>query len=200
MTEVELIERCRKKDSKAQSILYELYSRKMMSVCLRYSSDIEDAKDLLQEGFVKVFSTLESYAFKGSFEGWVRRVFVNTALENLRKSDILKDSADLSDIENNVFADNNVIEELSAKELLNTIAKLPMGYRTVFNMYAIEGYSYSEIAKMLEVEESTCRSRYLRARKMLQRKIQEAYSFSTSKADIKEKTAAENIIHELQTL
>jgi RNA polymerase sigma factor, sigma-70 family len=200
MTEVELIEGCKRRESKAQSVLYEQYSRKMMTVCVRYAPDLESAKDLLQEGFLKVFSTIESYAFKGSFEGWIRRVFVNTALESIRKTDVLKDSVDLTDVENYMLADNNVVAELSTKELLNIISELPMGYKTVFNMYAIEGYSYPEIAKMLNVEESTCRSQYMRARMLLQKKIDDAYSLSSNSNIGKKKTVSDNKTHKLQTL
>ena len=169
MTEAELINKCKNNDKRAQKYLYDLYARKMMGVCIRYASDVEIAKDFLQEGFLKVFNSLESYNFNGSFEGWIRRIMVNTSLEHIRKNDILKETEDISLLSEYFITNSYILESLSAQELISYIDKLPAGYKLVFNLYAIEGYSYSEISEILNIEESTCRSQYMRARKHLQK-------------------------------
>ena len=151
----------------AQKELYETYSRKMMGVCLRYASDRETARDLLQDGFVKVFTALDSYAGSGSFEGWMRKIFVNSALEHLRKTDILREAVDLDNTAELMHPDNSVISEMSAADLLQLVQELPPGFRTVFNLFAIEGYSHKEIS------ESTSRSQFTRAKQLLQRKVKE---------------------------
>ena len=142
MNEAQLIAGCLNGDRKAQKELYDSFSRKMMGVCLRYVSDRETARDLLQEGFVNIFTSMHSYAGTGSLEGWMRMIFVNGALEYLRKTDILRNSADIGSVNEQLGEDENVISKLSAEELMNLIGKLPDGFRTVFNLYAIEGYSH----------------------------------------------------------
>lgn len=171
MNEAQLIAGCLNGDRRAQKELYDSYSRKMMGVCLRYISDRETARDLLQEGFVKIFTSMHSYAGTGSLEGWMRMIFVNGALEHLRKADILRNSADIGSVNEQLGEDENVISKLSAEELMNLIGKLPDGFRTVFNLYAIEGYSHKEIAEMLHITESTSRSQYVRARQWLQEQL-----------------------------
>lgn len=171
MNEAQLIAGCLNGDRKAQKELYDSFSRKMMGVCLRYVSDRETARDLLQEGFVKIFTSMHSYAGTGSLEGWMRMIFVNGALEYLRKTDILRNSADIGSVNEQLGEDENVISKLSAEELMNLIGKLPDGFRTVFNLYAIEGYSHKEIAEMLHITESTSRSQYVRARQWLQEQL-----------------------------
>ena len=173
MNETQLIEGCKQHNPKAQKALYDTYARKMMSVCLRYGSNRETAKDLLQEGFIKVFSAIGSFEGSGSFEGWMRRIFVNTALEYLRKNDILKESVEIDNTEVLQEVDYSAIERISADELMELIAELPPGFRTVFNMFAIEGYSHREIAETLNINESTSRSQYTRAKRLLQKWIKE---------------------------
>ncbi|MCE5225326.1 MAG: sigma-70 family RNA polymerase sigma factor [Porphyromonadaceae bacterium] len=173
MNEEQLIEGCRKGERLAQKELYDRYSRKMMGVCLRYASDRETARDLLQDGFVKIFSALDSYAASGSFEGWMRKIFVNCALEHLRKTDILKDAVDLDKTAELMQPDASIISEMSAADLMGLIQELPPGFRAVFNLFAIEGFSHKEIGEMLEITESTSRSQYTRARQLLQRKVKE---------------------------
>nr|WP_262920349.1 RNA polymerase sigma factor [Parabacteroides sp. FAFU027] len=174
INEKQLIESCIKGDRKAQKELYDTYARKMMSVCFRYAGEYELAKDLLQEGFIRVFSNLNAYQFIGSFEGWVRKIFVNTSLEYLRRNDLLREALDIdTNISVNVKTENTVIEELSAEDLMKIISELPPGFRTVFNMYAIEGYSHKEIADILGITESTSRSQLTRARMLLQKRINE---------------------------
>ena len=163
MNEKELIEACKNNDVRAQKLLYETFARKMMSVCLRYADNREMAEDFLQDGFIKVFSSIRSYSYEGSFEGWMRRIFVNTALEALRKNDLLRNGVELNALE----------PQQEADELMELIAQLPPGFRTVFNMFAIEGYSHREIAETLNINESTSRSQYTRAKRLLQKWIKE---------------------------
>ena len=131
------------------------------------------AEDFLQDGFIKVFSSIRSYSYEGSFEGWMRRIFVNTALEALRKKDLLRNGVDLNALEPQQEADYSAVEKISADELMELIAQLPPGFRTVFNMFAIEGYSHREIAETLNINESTSRSQYTRAKRLLQKWIKE---------------------------
>jgi len=170
--EKKVIELCIKGNRKAQYELYEAYSRRMMSVCLRYMGDYETAQDVLQNGFIRLFTNLENFQFNGSFDGWVRRIFVNTALEHLRKNDVLHSAADIELSQASLMQnEHTVIDELSANDILKLINNLPPGFRTVFNMFAIEGYSHKEIAEKLGITESTSRSQFTRARQILQKKI-----------------------------
>lgn len=171
--EKQLIDDCKAGKVKAQRALYNLFARKMMAVCLRYSDNFESAQDLLQEGFIKVFSAIGTYNFAGSFEGWMRRIFVNTALEELRRKNVLKNSIEIDTPVMQAEADYSAVDQISANELLELISALPVGFRTVFNMFAIEGYSHKEIADVLGITESTSRSQYTRAKKALQEKLKE---------------------------
>lgn len=173
MNEKKLIEACKNNDARAQRLLYETFVRKMMSVCLRYADNREMAEDFLQEGFIKVFSSIQSYNYEGSFEGWMRRIFINTALETLRKNDLLRNSVELDAPEVQQEVDYTAIDKISADELMELIAQLSPGFRTVFNMFAIEGYSHREIAQALNINESTSRSQYTRAKRLLQKWIEE---------------------------
>ncbi len=171
MNEQQLIAGCRKGNRLAQKEFYETYSRKMLGVCLRYVNDRETAKDILQEGFIKIFIHLDSYSGEGSFEGWMRKIMVNTALEYLRKSDVLREADDLDHSWELVEPDASTISKLSAADLIKLIEALPPGFRVVFNLYAIEGYSHKEISEILHITESTSRSQYARARQLLQMKV-----------------------------
>lgn len=145
----------------------------MMSVCMRYAGNRESAEDLLQEGFIKIFTAIDSYTGSGSFEGWIRRIIVNTALEFLRKTDILKGAIDADDPTVISEPDYSAVDQISADELMELIASLPAGFRTVFNMYAVEGYSHKEIGEALGIGESTSRSQYTRAKQLLQKKLKQ---------------------------
>ena len=173
MDEIHLIEGCKRGERKAQKRLYEKYAGKMMSVCMRYAGNRESAQDLLQEGFIKIFTAIDSYTGSGSFEGWIRRIIVNTALEFLRKTDILRGAIDADDPAVVSEPDYSAVDKISADELMELIASLPTGFRTVFNMYAIEGYSHKEIGEALGIGESTSRSQYTRAKQLLQKKLKE---------------------------
>ena len=172
MSETELIEGCKQRDPHAQRLLYEQFADKMLSVCVRYVSDLSTAEDMLQEGFVKIFNKIGSFRGEGSFAGWIRRIFVTTCLEYIRKSDPLKYNTDIEEcgyIEDNV--NESVVSRMSADDLMNCIRRLPAGYRTVFNLYVIEGYSHNEIAKMMDIRESSSQSQLVRARRILQREV-----------------------------
>ncbi len=175
--EQELINACQNGKSWAQKEIYELYASTMMSVCVRYLTDFETARDILHDGFIKVFTKIETYSGTGSFEGWMRRIFVTTALEYLRRNDALKQSLAIEEHENAIQdVDVSSIEKISADDLMACIAKLPNGFRTVFNLYAIEGYSHAEIAKALNISENTSRSQFMRARKILQKNVQSLFN------------------------
>ena len=171
MDEKQLIKGCINNDRKAQKALYEKYSKRMMTVCLRYVKNMEDAQDLLQEGFIKLFMNIHTYMGEGLFDGWVRKIFVNCALEQLRRQDVLKNVDDIDEINYEDIPDESTISHLTAEEIMAYVHMLPDGFRTVFNMFAIEGYSHKEIGDKLNIAESTSRSQYARARKMLQKMI-----------------------------
>ena len=174
MEEWKLIEGCERGESWAQKAIYELYAPSMMSVCQRYVSNRETARDLMHDGFIKLFSKIHTYSGKGSFVGWVRKVFVTTALEHLRRNDVLRHSIDVENMDVQYEeSDTSVFEHLSNDDLLDCISRLPDKTRTVFNMYAIEGYKHVEIAAELGINEGTSRSQYARARQMLQKMVME---------------------------
>ncbi|MBR6758682.1 MAG: sigma-70 family RNA polymerase sigma factor [Bacteroidaceae bacterium] len=170
--EKELIEACISNKREAQRQLYDRYAPLMMAVAQRYVGDYDVAQDVLQEAFIKVFSSLHTFSATGSLEGWIRRIVINSALEYLRTNDILHESVELEEIALSATTTETVIDNISADELLATIATLPSGFRTVFNMFAIEGYSHKEIAQQLGVTESTSRSQYNRAKALLKKKLE----------------------------
>ena len=173
LNEQQTIALCKQGNRAAQKVLYDSLSAKMFSVCLRYMGDRDLAEDTLQEGFITLFSKLETYSGEGSFEGWARKIFVNTALMSLRKNDVLKQSGEIESAWNVSSEETTAIQNISYKELMKMIAGLPPGFRTVFNMFVIEGYSHKEISEALGISEATSRSQLQRARVMLQKKIKE---------------------------
>ncbi|GAB4382843.1 MAG: RNA polymerase sigma factor [Salibacteraceae bacterium] len=173
MTEEELIKKCLEGDQRAQKALFDKYSRKMMSVCMRYMANREEAEDVLQDGFIKVFKHLGSYQGKGSFEGWIRRTMVNTSLDHIRKQKMIEVDADISEAEYLATEKSRALSKLRVEEMMELINRLPVGYRTVFNLYAIEGLSHQEIADELGVTESTSKTQYRKARTYLMRLIGE---------------------------
>lgn len=170
-----LVEQSIKGNRRAQKQIFDSLSGKMMAVCLRYMGDRDSAEDVLQNGFVTLFSKLDTYSGEGSFEGWARKIFVNTALMALRKKDALKQSEDIEAAGS--VSDESVtpVQNISYSELMKLIASLPPGFRTVFNMYVVEGYSHKEIAEYLGISENTSRSQLQRARTMLQNEIKKLY-------------------------
>lgn len=171
LDEQQLIAQCKSGDRAAQRILFNRLAPKMFPVCLRYMGDRETAEDVLQEGFISLFSKLDSYSGEGSFEGWARKIFVNTALMTLRKHDLIKQSEDIESAWGVSSEDPGALQKITYDELMKMISELPPGFRTVFNMFVIEGYSHKEIGEALGITEATSRSQLQRARVMLQNRI-----------------------------
>ena len=179
LTESQLIENCISGDRKSQKELYEHFSGKMFAICLRYSKNQMDAEDILQDGFVKLFNNLNRFRGEGSFEGWVRRIFVNTAIEHIRRKNL--NTAVGEGLENSI-ADKrqSALDNLYEKDIIKTSKKLSDGYRTVFTLYAVEGYSHKEIAGQLGITESTSKSQFSRAKAMLRNIISGAETNKTA--------------------
>lgn len=165
--EADLIKGCIAGERRMQEHLYQRFSPKMYAVCLRYASKAEDAQDILQDGFVKVFKNLHMYRGEGSFEGWIRRIFVNTAIEHYRRQVNLYP---VTEGHENALEAKEVtaMDSLSMKDLMSIIQELSPGYKTVFNLYVIEGYSHKEIAEMIGISEGTSKSQLARAKGILQ--------------------------------
>ncbi len=167
-----IIKGCLAGDRRDQELLYRRHSSKLYAVCLQYSGNDEEARDILQEGFIKIFDNLKNYKHEGSFEGWMRRIVVNTALEKFRSRHNLFRVDDIDTIiEPEAEPDTEDYSGLEAVDLLFIIRELPPKYRMVFNLYAIEGYSHREIGSMLNISEGTSKSNLSRARIILQRKV-----------------------------
>lgn len=165
-----ILEGCIKEDSSSQAELYRLVASKMYGVCLQYAGNEDDAKDIMQDGFIKVFKKIDQYSGKGSLEGWIRRIIVNTALEKLRSKVHAKELDEERETENDI-TDFGVLESMTAEEITKLIKELSPRYRMVFNLYAIEGYSHREISNKLGISEGTSKSNLSRARAILQSKI-----------------------------
>lgn len=163
----EIIEGCLGKNASAQKKLYDYLSPRMMGVCMRYSNSVEEAEDILQDGFIKLFDKIETFGGIGSFEGWARRLFVNTALDALRKKKKYQFDQSIDDVSYMLNSNDYIEEGLAANDLLKILQTIPVGYRTVFNLYAIEGYSHKEIAEQLSITVSTSKSQYSRAKSLL---------------------------------
>lgn len=155
-----------------QEALYQRFSPRMYAVCLRYAGNTEEAEDILQEGFVKVFRKLESFRNEGSFEGWIRRIFVNTAIEHFRRKKYLLPVTEKE--ENTLEARNtSVLDDLSARDIMAIVQELSPGYRTVFNLYVVDGFTHKEIADILGISEGTSKSQLSRAKVILQEKVKQ---------------------------
>lgn len=173
MTDEQLIHGCIKGKPDCQKALYEKYNGKLMGICLRYAKDEHEAHDMLQDGFIKIFNKLESYNGKGSLAAWLCRLVVNNCLDHLRKTKNQRKhvEVDLADTYEN--ASHEIMSKLSAQDILGYIQELPQGYRTVFNMFAIEGYSHKEIGQELGITENTSKSQYRKARLQLMHMIEQ---------------------------
>src|ERR1017187_5128128 len=168
MTEEAILQGCLKNHAAAQKELYNRYSPKMLAVCYRFAHNREDAEDMLQEGFIKIFSQIHTFQNKGAFEGWIRRITVHTCINHLKKNKRFNESVDIIFASSVQVREESVPSIVQAKQVVECIRMLPMGYRTVLNLYAIEGYSHKEIGEMLDIEESTSRSQYTRAKAILE--------------------------------
>ncbi|MEO8584061.1 MAG: sigma-70 family RNA polymerase sigma factor [Flavitalea sp.] len=176
ISESDLIRECIGGNRQMQEELYNRFSGKMYAVCLRYSNNAEDAQDLLQDGFIKVYRNLHRFRAEGSFEGWVRRVFVNSSIEHFRKKSI--ELTRVSEKEEGTIGDNDIsaLDTLAEKDIINLVRELSPGYRTVFNLYVIEGFAHREIAEQLGITEGTSKSQLARARSILQKKVSQYLS------------------------
>ncbi len=168
MTEELMLHGCLNNVATAQEALYNRFSPRMLGVCYRFGRNREDAEDMLQEGFIKVFTQIHQFRNQGALEGWIRRIIVHTCINVLKKNKKFTDSVDLIHANSIHLNENNIPSILQAKQVIESIRMLPLGYRTVLNLYAIEGFSHREIAEMLDIEESTSRSQYTRAKAMLE--------------------------------
>ena len=171
--DLKLIQSCKEGDRAAQKVLYERLAPRMFPVCIRYIGDRETAQDVLQEGFITLFTHMDSYKGDGSFEGWARKIFITTALMELRRKDALKMSEELDVVRGMKTDAVSQLQNIGYKDLMNLITMLPPGFRTVFNLYAVEGFTHKDIAEMLGISETTSRTQLSRARAWLQNKIKE---------------------------
>lgn len=177
-----IIEGCRKMKKKSQKALYEIYSPVLYGMALRYSSDSSEADDILQDAFIKIFTNIKQYKGTGSFEGWIKKILVNSAIGYIRK--YKKQHFDDFNEINETRIKNFKIDEsdFTKEELMTAINKLPEGFRLIFNLYAIEGYKHKEIAEMLNIKTGTSKSQYSRARKILQHKLLEMQKMPNEKS------------------
>jgi len=167
----ELVKRCKANERKAQEMLYKQFASKMLGVCLRYATDRMEAEDMLQNGFIKVFNKIADYRGDGSFEGWMRRIMVHSSIEYYRKYHKMVQLVDIEDAAGHTSVDAQATSTLAANELMALIQQLAPGYRIVFNLYAIEGYSHREIAEITGISEGASKSQLSRARSVLKEQI-----------------------------
>lgn len=168
MTEELMLAGSIKNNAAAQEELYNRFSPRMLGVCYRFAKNREDAEDMLQEGFIKVFTQLHQYRNEGALEGWIRRIVVHTCINILKKNKKFSESVDLIHAKGIHIREDMIPSIMQAKQVVECIRILPLGYRTVLNLYAIEGFSHKEIGSLLDIEESTSRSQYTRAKAMLE--------------------------------
>ena len=171
MNDEELIQGCIKGNEAYQFEVYNRYSPKLFGVCLRYCANREEAEDVLQDGFIKIYKKMDTFKFTGSFEGWMRKIMVHTALRN-KYITYRKHEVNTLDTINHPEIGEKITSRLVTMDLLKLVNELPQGYKLVFNMFAVEGYSHKEISEMLDIQEATSRSQYLRARQFLREKLQ----------------------------
>jgi len=171
VTETEIIQGCRKQNRKAQQALYDKYSPKMFGVCRRYVKNYEDAEDVLVEGLFKAMNNIHQFKEQGSFEGWIRRIVVNQALMHLRKAHNFRMTVEISNVE--IKSITTVEDDLAAQDILNLLEKLPTGYRTVFNLYVVEGFKHREIAEQLGISINTSKSQLILAKKRLRSLVEQ---------------------------
>ena len=178
MSEQRLILACKQGKLWARKEVYDQYAPSMMALCRRYVSDAEDAKDVLQEGFLKIFVEIGQYSGKGSFGGWIRKIFVNASLDYMRKKNPLKQKELLTDIQIEYAENAPDMVDITAEDLMLCMSELPDIHRTVFNLFAVEGFSHKEIAALLHIPESTSRSFFFRARQLLQKRVTQLLEYN----------------------
>jgi RNA polymerase sigma factor (sigma-70 family) len=172
ISETDIINGCIEGNRRMQEILYQRFAPRMYAVCLRYAGTAEEAEDILQEGFIKVYKKMASFRGEGSFEGWIRRIFVNTAIEHFRRKRYLQP---VTEKEENTIEGKylSALDDMATKDVMALIQQLSPGYRTVFNLYVVEGYSHKEIADMLGISEGTSKSQLSRAKVILQELVKQ---------------------------
>jgi RNA polymerase sigma-70 factor (ECF subfamily) len=170
-SESDLIKGCIEGNPEMQKLLYDQFSSKMYGVCLRYAENTEDASDVMQEGFIKVYKSLPKFRGEGSFEGWIRRIFINTSIEHFRRKVKLYN---VTEVQENTIEDTELdaLDSLETKDILKIVNELSPGYKQVFNMHVIEGYSHKEIADVLGITEGTSKSQLARAKGVLKKIIE----------------------------
>jgi len=168
-----LIRRCLKNEPKAQVEFYKRFAPKMYGICIRFAKNKMEADDIMQEGFIKVFLNLNSYRGDGALEGWVRRTIVNTAINYYKRNLKYQNDLEIEKADSLYSNDNGVLDSISVNDLINLVQELPVGYRMVFNLNVIEGYTHKEIAEILNISENTSKSQLSRARQSLQTKVNE---------------------------
>ncbi len=169
-----IVDKCKDYNKKAQKELYDVYSPVLFGICLRYSNSKTEAEDILQVGFMKIFTKINDYSGKGSFEGWMKRIIVNTAISHYHKNKKYKDNYDIDEIkETDVEGATFDTVDFTKEELFYVINKLPEGYKMIFNLYAVEGYKHKEIAKKLNISENTSKSQYSRAKEKLKKMLED---------------------------
>jgi RNA polymerase sigma factor (sigma-70 family) len=169
----DLVSRCLKKEVVAEYKLYERFAPRMNGVCLRYGGNEMEAGEILQIGFIRLFSHLHQFRFEGRFEGWVRRIFVTSAINYYKKNLKFRQDVELTAIDEDASLQEDALSRISTKELLAIIQSLPVGYRTIFNMYVIENYQHNEIADMLGISEGTSKSQLSRAKTAVRQMLKE---------------------------
>jgi len=167
----EIIDGCKKGNRKFQEKLYGHFASKMFAVCMRYAPSREDAEDLLQEGFLKVFNSIDGFKNEGSFEGWIRRIFVHTTIEFFRKNSKMHPMIELNPVLPEAAVSEDIFSTINANELMKMVQRLSDGYRITFNLYAVEGFTHREIGEMLNINEGTSKSQVARARILLQKML-----------------------------
>jgi RNA polymerase sigma-70 factor (ECF subfamily) len=171
MTEREIIEGCMRNDRICQKALYTMFASRMKAISMRYLNNWQDANDVVQDGFLKIFTHVNEFNFEGPLEGWVKKTIINTALTKMRRSDHNIENDEFIEEEYDTTDFKDIVERITVKNIRHEIARLPYGYRMVFNLYVVEGYSHKEIAETLKIQESTSRTQLAKARKMLQDRI-----------------------------
>lgn len=169
--ETDIINGCRQKKHRAQMALFDQYHPMLMGICVRYAKSNAEAEDILLMGLTRIFENIANYSGKGSFEGWMRKIMINVAIDNYRKNLKHYFHEDFADLTTEEIGFDYIPDSFSVSDIIRTIQELPDGYRIVFNLYAIEGYSHKEIAKRLNISESTSKTQLLKARRKLRRKL-----------------------------
>lgn len=172
MDDFTLVTECSKGSLKAQRALFDKFAPKMLAICNRYVKNNDEAEDVLQDGFVKVFQKIPEFKMEGSLEGWVKRIMINTALDAIRKNKKRLFDMSVDDVQHKVSFTDNQFDNMQVEQLMKLVQAMPDGYRFVFNMFAIEGYSHKEIAETLGITENTSKSQYLRARTYLRTQLE----------------------------